>query len=318
MVRILKNILCLLFVNFLADVGSFSLIFVMLNVMLVDTDSDAYFVYNFSIAIIILLLLCRLFVLPFAYDKFENSQTFDLVAKFIQKLRQSPSLKIIVLLIVYVCHITHGFTWFKGGLYGQLMTSLICGLLGSYLVLYLYWFVKDKIKKFAPKISELAERVKTSMKILIKLINILKNVICFLVINFWACVGTCFIILFEEQLQSPENNFAYMLILPFILIIISHLLILPIVYDTLENSQELPFIAKFVQRLKQSNLLKIFVLILSYFCFHPTIAPISKFSHGQFFLYNLTFGLFSSYIILYFYWFLCDKINISGMKRRQK
>jgi hypothetical protein len=90
-------------------------------------------------------------VLPIAYKKLENSQKFDLVAKFIQRLKQSWCLKIVVLVIAYFSFWAVGFPYFYYGFYPQLIHSLVFGLMGNYLVLYAYWFIEDKIKKIKQK-----------------------------------------------------------------------------------------------------------------------------------------------------------------------
>ena len=98
------------------------------------------------VAIIHILLFLRLLVLPVAYKKLENSENFYLVSKFIKKLKQSNYLKLTMLVIAYFCYCPTGLPYFSKDFYGQLIQGLIFGLLGSYVILYVYWYIEDKIK----------------------------------------------------------------------------------------------------------------------------------------------------------------------------
>jgi len=81
----------------------------------------------------------------------KNLQKFDLVAKFIQKLKQSFRLKFAVLIIAYFSFWSIGFPYFDDGFYIQLLNSIIFGLLGNYLVLFVYWFIENNIKNILQK-----------------------------------------------------------------------------------------------------------------------------------------------------------------------
>ena len=93
-----------------------------------------------------MILIGRLFILPYAYKKLENSANYKLVSKFIHKLKQSNYLKLIVLVIAYVIFWPLGCPWFDSGFYGQLIQSVFLGLVGNYIVLYIYWYIEAKIK----------------------------------------------------------------------------------------------------------------------------------------------------------------------------
>ena len=67
-------------------------------------------------------------------------------SKFIHKLKQSNYLKLIVLVIAYFIFWPLGCPWFDSGFYGQLIQSVFLGLVGNYIVLYIYWYIEDKIK----------------------------------------------------------------------------------------------------------------------------------------------------------------------------
>ena len=143
---ILKNIICLLIINIIASIGSFAIILLVIAMFEPSDNIISKIFYNFSFQIIFMILIGRLFVLPFTYNKLENSQNYKLISKFIHKLKQSNYLKLIVLVIAYFIFWPLGCPWFDSGFYGQLIQSVLLGLVGNYLVLYIYWFIEDKIK----------------------------------------------------------------------------------------------------------------------------------------------------------------------------
>ena len=144
--EILKNIVCLLIINMIASIGSFAIILLGIAMFEPADNIFAKIFYDFSFQIILLIVIGRLFVLPFAYNKLENSINYKLVSKFIKKLKQSIYLKLTVLLIAYFIFWPFGFQWFDSGFYGQLIQSVFLGLVGNYLVLYIWWYIEDKIK----------------------------------------------------------------------------------------------------------------------------------------------------------------------------
>lgn len=144
--EILKNIVCLLIINMIASIGSFAIILLGIAMFEPADNIFAKIFYDFSFQIILLIVIGRLFVLPFAYNKLENSINYKLVSKFIKKLKQSIYLKLTVLLIAYFIFWPFGFQWFDSGFYGQLIQSVFLGLVGNYLVLYIWWYIEDKTK----------------------------------------------------------------------------------------------------------------------------------------------------------------------------
>ena len=143
---ILKNIICLLIINIIASIGSFVIILLVIAMFEPSDNIISKIFYNFSFQIIFMILIGRLFILPYAYKKLENSANYKLVSKFIHKLKQSNYLKLLVLVIAYFIFWPLGCPWFDSGFYGQLIQSVLLGLVGNYLVLYIYWFIEDKIK----------------------------------------------------------------------------------------------------------------------------------------------------------------------------
>ena len=144
--NILKSIICLLIINIIASIGSFVIILLGIAMFEPSDNIISKIFYNFSFQIIFMILIGRLFILPYAYKKLENSANYKLVSKFIHKLKQSNYLKLIVLVIAYFIFWPLGCPWFDSGFYGQLIQSVFLGLVGNYIVLYIYWYIEDKIK----------------------------------------------------------------------------------------------------------------------------------------------------------------------------
>ncbi len=147
MFNILKNIICLLLIHIAANTGSYVFsLGVMLLIFVPFLDEITTSFSDFSIILLILFIFGRLLVLPIAYKSLENSQNFELVSKFIQKLKQSFHLKMIVLIAAYFSFWSLGFPYFEDGFYVQFYQGLLLGLLGSYIVLFVYWFIEDKAR----------------------------------------------------------------------------------------------------------------------------------------------------------------------------
>ena len=149
MYKLLKNIICLLLINIFANASPLEGCLIL--ILMYDKFTDDISVLQLKglavlVVIIHILLFLRLLVLPFAYKKLENSANYDLVSKFIHKLKQSNYLKLTVLVIAYFCYCPTGLPYFSGDFYGQLIQGLIFGLLGSYIVLFAWWYIEAKIK----------------------------------------------------------------------------------------------------------------------------------------------------------------------------
>ena len=149
MYKLLKNIICLLLINIFANASPLEGCLIL--ILMYDKFTDDISVLQLKglavlVVIIHILLFLRLLVLPFAYKKLENSANYDLVSKFIHKLKQSNYLKLTVLVIAYFCYCPTGLPYFSGDFYGQLIQGLIFGLLGSYSVLFAWWYIEAKIK----------------------------------------------------------------------------------------------------------------------------------------------------------------------------
>ncbi len=145
----LKNIFCLLIINLVASMG-YLVLFILVFGMMMSGESELRF--NISLATILIIIFARLFVLPIAYKKLENSRKTELAAKFIQKLKHSFYLKVIILIVAYIYDIIACLIIFRNVEYAfQIVDILIQSLLFCYIVLFIYWFVEDKIKQLREK-----------------------------------------------------------------------------------------------------------------------------------------------------------------------
>ena len=147
--------------------------------------------------------------------------------------------------------------------------------------------------------------------------NLFKNIICLLLINTFANASPlegCLILIlmyykFTDDISVLQLNWLTILVIIMYLLLILRLLVLPIAYKKLENSENYKLISKLIHKLKQSNYLKLTVLVIAYFCYCPTGLPyFSGDFYGQL-IQGLIFGLLGSYIVLYIYWYIEDKIK---------
>jgi hypothetical protein len=146
-----KNMLCLLIIHLFACAEIFLFLFLSYGGLEPFYSLFSEPILDFFIPALLFFLLSRLLILPIAYKKLENSQNFALVAKFIQKLKQSWRLKTVVLVIAYFSYCNLGASYLDGGFYVKLRNGLFVGLLGNYLALYAYWFIESKIKNIIQK-----------------------------------------------------------------------------------------------------------------------------------------------------------------------
>ena len=144
---ILKNVICWVFIHILANAGN--LVVMLLGMLVVTAKFESCSDLSFWISVLTVCLLSfgRLFVLPVACKILEKSKTFELVAGYFESLKQSTTCKIIILIFAYFTYWDIGFQWFQAGPFVQLLESVFLGAVGSYLVLYVYWFIEDKWKK---------------------------------------------------------------------------------------------------------------------------------------------------------------------------
>ncbi|MBR1908920.1 hypothetical protein IJ818_08300 [bacterium] len=139
------EIITVICANLFADM-TFIGIFILFYSMLLFQDinkflSNAYFVFILTIAFF------RLFILPITYTFLENNSKINLIKKFIKILKKSLFMKIVVLCFSLIPAIISNIFILKTYDFKIIfLSSLYLGLLGSYLLLFIYWFVAEKIK----------------------------------------------------------------------------------------------------------------------------------------------------------------------------
>ena len=151
MYNIFKNITCLIMINLIACMGYLvPYISALYIISLMGDNLPVKFLYCLMI-ITVFIILGRLLVLPIAYKKLENSKNFELLSEFIKKLRNSLYLKIIILIMVYVFDRFICFIFFDKEPSFRISHNLLVNLSGCYIVLFIYWFIEDKIKQLKEK-----------------------------------------------------------------------------------------------------------------------------------------------------------------------
>ncbi len=148
MYNICKNVICLLLIHILICIICTSAMHIFAIVMFSALgDNIPNIIYSLLDCLIIVLLIGRLFILPIAYKILENSKIFSLLSKFIKILKKSLFLKIIILILSYYLPCVSGISPDYTNLYKNFIYSLCVGFLGNYLILFIYWYIEDKIKQ---------------------------------------------------------------------------------------------------------------------------------------------------------------------------
>ena len=152
MYNICKNVVCFLFIHILIGIVCTSAMHIFAIVMFSTLgDNIALVIYTLLSWLIIVLLIGRLFILPIAYKILENSKNFNFISQFIKILKQSHFLKVVVLILSYYLPCVRGIPYNYTDFYKNFIFSLCIGFLGNYVVLYIYWFIEDKIKQAREK-----------------------------------------------------------------------------------------------------------------------------------------------------------------------
>lgn len=150
-IRILfnRNMLMLYIVNLLlADTAIFTMLLMPKAFLLEKYINLVY---------IIIIMIARLFVLPNFYSWFKHFAKDRYIQNFLYILKHSIKTQAFVLIlspipfiieanIIFQVHIDR-FSVLLKNLIGLYIFSMFAGLLGSYLVLYIYWFIEEQVKK---------------------------------------------------------------------------------------------------------------------------------------------------------------------------
>lgn len=137
---------------------------ILVNLLLADTAIFSFFLM-FAGAIsreliyidyALMIMTIRLFVLPIFYNLLKKYTKDKCVQDFLYKLRYSIKTRLLILSLSPIPFIIESLILFGNANLLELLSSIIpfyilslfCGLFGSYIVLFIYWDIEDKIKNF--------------------------------------------------------------------------------------------------------------------------------------------------------------------------
>ena len=162
--RFHRDILFIILVNLLFINFYWQFPFIIVTLLFYTLDSSCIDVIFFFF--ILLCLILRLTVLPFTYNYMEHNSNNIIVQRFIVNLKNSISVKTIVLILtliptfIYCIAICEDVSEFIKKIPFMFKASIIIGAFGSYIALFTYWYLKDHFSKY---------------KIISKLLNLLVN-----------------------------------------------------------------------------------------------------------------------------------------------
>ncbi len=145
-----KDILLVLFANIFADVSilcSWYLIISLINII----AEDKY--YYFIDLYLLLILFGRLSLLPFIYNYLLQKTNYSILQKILIKLKKQNMLKCLFIFVLptffiflnlYILNIEIDT---PKTIFENILMSFFVGILGSYIFLFLYWYIKDKFKE---------------------------------------------------------------------------------------------------------------------------------------------------------------------------
>ena len=140
-----RDVFLILLGNMLADYSFIGLLFLVLIMFFLMNNNNLGFAFVF---LFLLFFLVRLIILPIVYTYLEKNTKHNFIKIFIYKLRTSWFVKFLILLLTLIPTIIdlfclEGYFFFDTHLF---RSALFLGLFGSYLILFLYWFIVDIIK----------------------------------------------------------------------------------------------------------------------------------------------------------------------------
>ena len=161
-----KDVVILLFLNYISDLVFYTLLLGMTVVLIGIGYEQPNFVIWSLMFLIIVPNIAKYFVLPILYNQLEKHSNNENIQRFIKSLKTSNKTKLKVLLAGFVLsmiqmvlfailvmgwNIFHALTlFFRLEAMGYIVMPIFfifCGLSGNYLVLFLYWHIKDKKQK---------------------------------------------------------------------------------------------------------------------------------------------------------------------------
>ena len=121
------------------------------TVIYMEHETIEYKILGYIVLYLLVLLNIYCFcVLPILYKFLEKKSTSQLIQKLIYNLKHSKKYKILIILFIHtlyclICN-TSSYNFIQKNLM-TLVLSIPFGLVGYYLVLFLYWHIKDKKQK---------------------------------------------------------------------------------------------------------------------------------------------------------------------------
>ncbi|MCM1339060.1 MAG: hypothetical protein NC191_05260 [Muribaculaceae bacterium] len=146
------DIVILLFANLCAGLGQYAVL-ILGYLMFESMNNDFCFKYCMLYLLAILLFFGRLFILPFTYKIVENSQQYRLCSKIVYILKNSIWAKIFVLIWAHCAYFLGQINFFNQSFFESIRCGILLGLSGSYIILFIYWWIEDIIRKLQHKLQ---------------------------------------------------------------------------------------------------------------------------------------------------------------------
>lgn len=145
-----KDILLFLFANIFADVSILCSLYLIISLTNIIAENECYYFIDLYL---LLILFGRLAILPFIYDYLLQKPNYSILQKLLFKLKKQNMLKYLFILVLptffiflnlYISNIEIDT---PKTIFAHILMSFFTGILGSYIFLFLYWYIKDKFKE---------------------------------------------------------------------------------------------------------------------------------------------------------------------------
>lgn len=145
-----KDILLFLFANIFADVSILCSLYLIISLINIIAENECYYFIDLYL---LLILFGRLAILPFIYDYLLQKPNYSILQKLLFKLKKQNMLKYLFILVLptffiflnlYISNIEIDT---PKTIFAHILMSFFTGILGSYIFLFLYWYIKDKFNE---------------------------------------------------------------------------------------------------------------------------------------------------------------------------
>ena len=165
---LIRDIFLFILSHYLADfeIVSGSLLF---GAGLLAIGAKTFWQWSAIVLLVILFILIRIakfFILPIMYNFLEKKSTSKFVQKFVYNLKYKLKYKIILILFLHAMTLvflqrdifqisnTNIILLYIIKFLSPLILTIPIGLIGNYLVLFLYWYIKEKKQKALNTLSD--------------------------------------------------------------------------------------------------------------------------------------------------------------------